>query len=236
MSGEGACSSFAWAIADVGPFDEFFFLYCRSQLADPGEAAWLADSLPADGQAVHTSAGSSPDVRSRNDLLLLKKANTATREGAGPATTALLRDAAQDRYGISLPLSGRGEASATADRIRASAMRAPPLAGLFYILARAVEPDWGRLAEQRARPLDEGGCSVVASYRERRQPSRLARMATIVAVIFRWMDLAFPCFGCRAGQATNSADHAPLSDPVASAVRRRWRRSMPLRPARRACR
>jgi N-acetylglucosaminyl-diphospho-decaprenol L-rhamnosyltransferase len=119
------------AIADVGPFDEFFFLYYEETdwLIRAKRRGWRTVFLPT-VEAVHTSAGSSPDARSRNDLLLLESQHRYARKHFGPATTALLRTT---QLGIDTArlarhaLSGRGEArAAAADRIRVHlTMRAP---------------------------------------------------------------------------------------------------------------
>jgi GT2 family glycosyltransferase len=119
------------AIADVGLFDEFFFLYYEETdwLIRAKQHGWRTVLLPA-VEAVHTSAGSSPDVRSRNDLLLLESGHRYARKHFGPATTALLRTT---QLGIDTArlarhaLSGRREARAmAADRIRVHlTMRAP---------------------------------------------------------------------------------------------------------------
>jgi GT2 family glycosyltransferase len=119
------------AIADVGPFDEFFFLYYEETdwLIRAKSRGWRTLFLPT-VDAVHTSAGSSPDVRSRNELLLLESQHRYARKHFGPATTALLRTT---QFGIDTArlarhaLSGRCAASAeAADRIRVHlTMRAP---------------------------------------------------------------------------------------------------------------
>jgi GT2 family glycosyltransferase len=119
------------AIADVGPFDEFFFLYYEETdwLIRAKRRGWQTIFLPT-VEAVHASAGSSPDGRSRHDLLLLESQHRYSRKHFGRATTALLR---ATHLGIDTArlgrhaLSNRGEARATAaDRIRVHlTMRAP---------------------------------------------------------------------------------------------------------------
>ena len=81
-------------------------------------------------EAVHSSSGSSPDVRSPHDLLLLESQHRYAQKHFGPATTALLRTT---QLGIDTArlarhaLAGRAEARAAAsDRIRVHlTMRAP---------------------------------------------------------------------------------------------------------------
>jgi GT2 family glycosyltransferase len=118
------------AIADVGPFDEFFFLYFEETdwLIRAKRRGWRAVFLPTI-EAVHTGAGSSPDVSSRI-LLHLESQHRYAQKHFGPATTALLR---ATQLGIDTArlarhaLSGRNEARvAAADRIRVHlTMRAP---------------------------------------------------------------------------------------------------------------
>jgi N-acetylglucosaminyl-diphospho-decaprenol L-rhamnosyltransferase len=119
------------AIVDVGPFDEFFFLYYEETdwLIRAKRRGWRTIFLPT-VEAVHTSAGSSPDGPARNDLLLLESQHRYSRKHFGRATTALLRTT---QLGIDTArlgrhaLGGRGEATAAAaDRIRVHlTMRAP---------------------------------------------------------------------------------------------------------------
>jgi GT2 family glycosyltransferase len=119
------------AIADVGPFDEFFFLYYEETdwLIRAKRRGWRTVFLPT-VEAVHASAGSSPDVRSPHDLLLLESQHRYARKHFGPATTALLRTT---QLGIDTArlarhaLAGRAEArAAAAERIRVHlTMRAP---------------------------------------------------------------------------------------------------------------
>ena len=119
------------AIADVGPFDELFFLYYEETdwLIRAKRRGWRTVFLPT-VEAVHAGAGSSPGVRSRNNLLLLESGHRYARKHFGRGTTTLLRathlgiDAARlARHA----LGGRREARAAAtDRIRVHlTMRAP---------------------------------------------------------------------------------------------------------------
>jgi hypothetical protein len=80
--------------------------------------------------AVHVSAGSSPDMRSPHDLLLLESQHRYARKHFGPMTTALLRTTqlAIDTARVARhTLAGRAEARAAAiGRIRVHlTMRAP---------------------------------------------------------------------------------------------------------------
>ena len=119
------------AIADVGPFDELFFVYYEETdwLIRAKRCDWRTVFLPT-VEAVHASAGSSPDVSSSHDLLLLESQHRYARKHFGPAKTALLRTT---QLGIDAArlarhaLAGRDEArAAAADRIRVHlTMRAP---------------------------------------------------------------------------------------------------------------
>lgn len=119
------------AIADVGLFDEFFFLYYEETdwLIRAKGRGWRTVFLPT-VEAVHAGAGSSPDVRSPHDLLLLESQHRYARKHFGPTKTALLRTT---QLGIDAArfarhaLAGRVEArAAMADRIRVHlTMRAP---------------------------------------------------------------------------------------------------------------
>jgi len=119
------------AIDDVGPFDERFFLYYEETdwLIRAKRLGWRTVFLPT-VEAVHASAGSSPDVRSPHGLLLLESQHRYARKHFGPMITALLRttqlgiDTARlARYA----LDGRAAARAAAvDRIHVHmTMRAP---------------------------------------------------------------------------------------------------------------
>ncbi len=80
------------AIADVGPFDEHFFLYYEETdwLIRAKRRGWRTVFLPT-VEAVHASAGSSPDVRSPHCLLLLESQHRYARKHFGPTRAALLR-------------------------------------------------------------------------------------------------------------------------------------------------
>jgi GT2 family glycosyltransferase len=80
------------AAADVGPFDESFFLYYEETdwLIRAKQHGWRTVFLPTI-EAIHVSAGSSPDVRSHHDLLLLESQHRYARKHFGPVQTALLR-------------------------------------------------------------------------------------------------------------------------------------------------
>lgn len=119
------------AIADVGPFDEFFFLYYEETdwLIRAKARGWRTVFLST-VEAVHAGAGSSPGARARNDLLLLESRHRYARKHFGRGTTAVLRatDLGIDAARLARhALGGRREASAaTADRIRVHlTMRAP---------------------------------------------------------------------------------------------------------------
>jgi GT2 family glycosyltransferase len=119
------------ALADVGLFDERFFVYYEETdwLIRAKRRGWSTVYLPT-VEAVHASAGSSPGVPSRNSLLLLESQHRYARKHYGPARAGLLRatllgiDGARFvRHG----LAGNDERRAVAsDRIRVHlTMRAP---------------------------------------------------------------------------------------------------------------
>jgi N-acetylglucosaminyl-diphospho-decaprenol L-rhamnosyltransferase len=119
------------AIADVGLFDERFFVYYEETdwLIRAKRRGWRTVFLPT-VEAVHASAGSSPGVRSRHALLLLESQHRYARKHFGKMTTTLLR---ATLLGIDTArlvrhaLTGRADARAAAvDRIRVHlTMRAP---------------------------------------------------------------------------------------------------------------
>ena len=119
------------AFGHVGLFDERFFLYYEETdwLIRAKRRGWRTVFLPT-VEAVHASAGSSPDVRSPHALLLLESQHRYARKHFGPAKTAFLRTT---QLGIDVArlarhaLAGRAEARAAAvDRIRVHrTMRAP---------------------------------------------------------------------------------------------------------------
>ena len=111
------------AIADVGLFDEHFFVYYEETdwLIRAKRHGWRTVFLPT-VEAVHASAGSSPDVRSPHSLLLLESQHRYARKHFGAMTTGLLR---ATLVGIDTArlvrhaLSGRADArAAAAERIR----------------------------------------------------------------------------------------------------------------------
>ena len=111
------------ALADVGLFDERFFLYYEETdwLIRAKRRGWRTIFLPTVA-AIHAGAGSSPDLRSPHELLLLESQHRYARKHFGPATTALLRTTQLGIDGARLvrhALDGRAEArAAAADRIR----------------------------------------------------------------------------------------------------------------------
>src|SRR4029077_17665979 len=80
------------ALADVGTFDERFFVYYEETdwLIRAKRRGWEPVFLPVI-EAVHSSAGSSPGVRSRPSLLLLESQHRYARKHFGPVTTGFLR-------------------------------------------------------------------------------------------------------------------------------------------------
>jgi GT2 family glycosyltransferase len=118
-------------IEDVGLFDEHFFVYYEETdwLIRAKRRGWRTIFLPT-VEAVHTSAGSSPDIRSPHSLLLLESQHRYARKHFGAMVTGLLR---ATQLGIDTArlarhtLAGRADARAAAvDRIRVHlTMRAP---------------------------------------------------------------------------------------------------------------
>jgi GT2 family glycosyltransferase/CelD/BcsL family acetyltransferase involved in cellulose biosynthesis len=147
------------ALADVGPFDERFFVYYEETdwLLRAKRRGWRTLFVPT-VEAVHASGGSSPGVRSRHSLLLLESQHLYARKHFGRTTSVALRsgliglDAARAaRHAV----GGDHERRATAvDRIRVHiAMRAPrpPAAGGAHVeyvesLDAIPRADWERLA------------------------------------------------------------------------------------------
>jgi N-acetylglucosaminyl-diphospho-decaprenol L-rhamnosyltransferase len=119
------------AVEDVGLFDEHFFVYYEETdwLIRAKRRGWRTIFLPT-VEAVHASAGSSPDIHSPHSLLLLESQHRYARKHFGAITTGLLRAA---QLGIDsarvarYALAGRADARAAAvDRIRVHlTMRAP---------------------------------------------------------------------------------------------------------------
>jgi N-acetylglucosaminyl-diphospho-decaprenol L-rhamnosyltransferase len=128
----GACMFLRRAtIEDVGLFDEHFFVYYEETdwLIRAKRRGWRTIFLPT-VEAVHTSAGSSPDIRSPHSLLLLESQHRYARKHFGAMVTGLLR-ATQLTIDMARlarhTLAGRADARAAAvDRIRVHlTMRAP---------------------------------------------------------------------------------------------------------------
>jgi GT2 family glycosyltransferase/CelD/BcsL family acetyltransferase involved in cellulose biosynthesis len=119
------------AFADVGPFDERFFVYYEETdwLVRAKRRGWCTMFVPT-VEAVHASGGSSPGVRSRPSLLLLESQHRYARKHFGRATSAALRSGlvALDAARVAKHTVGgdRERRDAAAERIRVHAtMRAP---------------------------------------------------------------------------------------------------------------
>jgi hypothetical protein len=82
------------ALADVGPFDERFFVYYEETdwLIRAKRRGWRTVYTPA-VEAAHASAGSSPGGRARPSLLLLESQHRYAEKHFGHAASALLRGA-----------------------------------------------------------------------------------------------------------------------------------------------
>ena len=80
------------ALADVGPFDERFFVYYEETdwMVRAKRRGWRTVFVPT-VEAVHASGGSSPGVRSRASLLLLESQHRYARKHFGRTTGAALR-------------------------------------------------------------------------------------------------------------------------------------------------
>ena len=147
------------ALADVGPFDERFFVYYEETdwMVRAKRRGWRTVFVPT-VEAVHASGGSSPGVRSRPSLLLLESQHRYAQKHFGRTTGAALRvgliglDAARvARHTVG---GDRERRAAAADRIRLHiTMRAPhpPSGGgarVQYVESlEAIPPaDWERLA------------------------------------------------------------------------------------------
>jgi N-acetylglucosaminyl-diphospho-decaprenol L-rhamnosyltransferase len=80
------------ALADVGPFDERFFVYYEETdwLTRAKARGWETAFVPA-LEATHASAGSSPGARARPSLLLLESQHRYARKHFGPVRAGLLR-------------------------------------------------------------------------------------------------------------------------------------------------
>jgi len=118
------------AIADVGPFDERFFLYYEETdwLMRAKRRGWLTVFVPS-VEVVHAGAASSPDTASPHELLLLESQHRYARKHFGQTTTALLRTTQLGLDTARLArhaLAGREAREALAGRIRVHlTMRAP---------------------------------------------------------------------------------------------------------------
>jgi GT2 family glycosyltransferase len=82
------------AVADVGPLDERFFVYCEETdwLVRAGRRGWVTAYVPS-VRAVHATAGSSPGAYARPSLLLLESQHRYARKHFGRAPAAALRAA-----------------------------------------------------------------------------------------------------------------------------------------------
>jgi GT2 family glycosyltransferase len=82
------------AVADVGPFDERFFVYCEETdwLVRARGRGWVTAYVPS-VRAVHATAASSPGAGARPSLLLLESQHRYARKHFGPARAAALRAA-----------------------------------------------------------------------------------------------------------------------------------------------
>jgi GT2 family glycosyltransferase/CelD/BcsL family acetyltransferase involved in cellulose biosynthesis len=147
------------AFADVGPFDERFFVYFEETdwLVRAKRRGWRTVFVPA-VEAVHVSGGSSPDARAKPSLLLLESQHRYADKHFGRATGAALRatlvglDAARAaRHGLG---GDDHRAAAARDRIRVHltgrAPRPPSTSGaeVEYVasLDAVAGADWDRLA------------------------------------------------------------------------------------------
>ena len=130
--GTGACLFLRRAaLADVGPFDERFFVYCEETdwLIRAKRRGWRTLYLPTVA-ATHAGASSSPGARARSSLMLLESQHRYTRKHYGPIVGGLLRatmlgiDVARFvRHGLWARADRRADAL---DRIRVHmTMRAP---------------------------------------------------------------------------------------------------------------
>jgi GT2 family glycosyltransferase len=91
--GAGACLFLRRAaLADVGPFDERFFVYCEEMdwLIRAKRRGWRTLYLPTVA-ATHAGAGSSPGARAPSSLLLLESQHRYTRKHYGAIMGGLLR-------------------------------------------------------------------------------------------------------------------------------------------------
>ena len=138
------------ALADVGPFDERFFVYYEETdwLIRAKRRGWRTVFLPG-VEAMHASGSSSPGVRSGRSLLLLESQHRYARKHFGPVTAVLLRSALAGLDAARLVRhAGAGGAERRAqarDRIRVHVtMRAPG----------PPEPRWTSPSQARRRRID----------------------------------------------------------------------------------
>ena len=118
------------ALADVGPFDERFFVYYEETdwLIRARRRGWRTVFLPA-VEAMHASAGSSPGARARPSLLLLESQHRYARKHFGRGAAGLLRAALLGIDAARLArMRRRGRASAAPRRASASASTSRPRA------------------------------------------------------------------------------------------------------------
>ena len=148
------------AIEDVGSFDEHFFVYYEETdwLIRAKRRGWRTVFLPT-VEAVHASAGSSPDIRSPHSLLLLESQHRYARKHFGAMTTGLLRaHTARNRHGTARPPRARRESRRQGGGGRPHPRsphdaRAPALVEQMEVsytcsLDRVNAADWRRLAER----------------------------------------------------------------------------------------
>ncbi len=91
--GAGACLFLRRAaLADVGPFDERFFVYCEETdwLIRAKRRGWRTLYLPTVA-ATHAGASSSPSAPARSSLMLLESQHRYARKHHGPIMGGLLR-------------------------------------------------------------------------------------------------------------------------------------------------
>ena len=111
------------AVADIGPFDERFFVYYEETdwMIRAMARGWETLYLPS-VEAVHVSEGSSPGIRSRPSVLLLESQHRYAHKHFGALTATLLRGTLLGIDTVRLTrhaLAGRADARAAAlDRIR----------------------------------------------------------------------------------------------------------------------